>query len=84
MTPAEDPLDRALDHALRSCARLGAVAVAGVGFVLRARGGRAAVDRLFGRIGAAGDRTAPQQAALAGLAWRAVAGLERLLKRWRW
>ena len=85
MPPADSGagLDRAIDQALRRLARIGAVAVALVGFIGRTQHGRQAARRVESRLDDLSrqiDRQTPQ---IDALATRALTFVDRLIEKCR-
>ena len=84
--PPADPhagLDRAIDQGLRRLARIGAVAVALVGFVGRTQHGRQAARRVEARLDVVNRRIDHQTPQIDAFATRALTFLDRLIEKCR-
>jgi len=76
-------LDRAIDQALRRLARIGAVAVALVGFIGRTQHGRQAARRVESRLDDVSRRIDRQTPQIDALAARAMNFVDRLIEKCR-
>jgi hypothetical protein len=85
MPPADSHagLDRAIDQALRRLARIGAVAVALVGFIGRTKHGRQAARRVEARLDDVSRRIDQQTPQIDALAVRAMTFVDRLIEKCR-
>jgi hypothetical protein len=85
MPPADSNarLDRAIDQALRRLARIGAVAVALVGFIARTQHGRQAARRVEASLDDVSRRIDRQTPQIDALAARAMTFVDRLIKKCR-
>jgi hypothetical protein len=85
MPPADSGagLDRAIDQALRRLARIGAVAVALVGFIGRTQHGRQAARRVESGLNNMSRRLDRQTPQIDALATRALAFVDRLIEKCR-
>jgi hypothetical protein len=84
--PPADPharLDRAIDQGLRRLARIGAVAVALVGFVGRTQHGHQAARRVEARLDEVSHRIDRRTPQIDALATRALTFVDRLIEKCR-
>ena len=85
MPPADSNarLDRAIDQGLRRLARIGAVAVALVGFIARTQHGRQAARHIETRLDDVSRRIDGQTPQIDALAARAMSFVDRLIEKCR-